>query len=391
MGRDLGRARAARQACAVNERILIAGAGPVGLTAALALHQAGVSVSVFEKRAALSPASRASTFHASTLDLLDRLGVLGGLLGQGRRIDRIGWFRAGAGPAALLDLALLEGHAKFPQRWHFEQAKLTPALLAALPPGTVRFNTEVLGATQHDDGVVLTLSDGSQVSGRAAIAADGAHSALRGAAGIGVESGTYGHRVLRLMTEAPLETFLHGAGVAYVFAGERSISLLHMKNVWRVIIRVPAGTADEAALQPEFWQPIVRAILPEAPDPLPIAGADVYGVAKGIAHRMREGKFFVVGDAAHVTNTRGGMNMNAGIHDAYTLAACLAGDSDLNAWARARERVTREHLLERTDRAVATGSAWLDQAVSVAKDPAQARTWLIEAAMLDTYLQGMPA
>lgn len=375
----------------VNERILIAGAGPVGLVAAVALHQAGLPVAVFEKRPALGAASRASTFHPSTLEVLDRLGVLAPLIPRGRRIDRLGWFRAGAGLAAQLDLALLEGHARFAWRWHFEQAGLTPALLAALPAGTVRFGAEVVGFVQDADGVALTFADRSVARGSHAIAADGAHSVLRMAAGIATETGTYGHRVLRLMTAAPLERHLHGAGIAYVFEGERSISLLHMPALWRVVIRVPAGTPDAQAVREAFWQPLVRRFLPEAPDPLPIESADVYGVAKGIAHRMRLGRLLVVGDAAHVTNTRGGMNMNAGVHDAYTLAATLAAGGDLDNWATARLRVTRESLLERTDRAVASGSAWLARAEAVSRDPDAARQWLFEAAMLDTYLAGMPA
>jgi 2-polyprenyl-6-methoxyphenol hydroxylase-like FAD-dependent oxidoreductase len=374
----------------VSGRILIAGAGPVGLVAAVALHQAGMPVAVFEKREKLGAASRASTFHASTLDVLDRLKVLAPLVPQGRRIDRLGWFRADAGLAAHLDLALLQGHARFAWRWHFEQARLTPVLLSALPAGTVRFGAEVTGFTQDADGVALTLADSTIERGTYAIAADGAHSFLRDAAGIATQTGTYGHRVLRLMTPAPLERHLHGAGIAYVFEGERSISLLHMPDLWRVVIRVPAGTPVDEALREDFWRPLVRHFLPEAPDPLPMASADVYGVAKGIAARMRAARLLVVGDAAHVTNTRGGMNMNAGVHDAYTLAATLAARADLDHWEAARLRVTRDSLLERTDRAVATGSAWLTQAEAVARDPDAARQWLFEAAMLDTYLEGMP-
>ena len=140
----------------------------------------------------------------------------------------------------------------------------------------------------------------------------------------------------------------------------------------------------------DFWRPLVRRFLPKAPDPIPVASADVYGVSKGIAARMRAGRLLVVGDAAHVTNTRGGMNMNAGVHDAYTLAATLAAGGDLDHWEAARLRVTRDSLLERTDRAVATGSAWLAEAQAVSRDPNAARQWLFEAAMLDTYLEGMP-
>jgi 2-polyprenyl-6-methoxyphenol hydroxylase-like FAD-dependent oxidoreductase len=297
-----------------------------------------------------------------------------------------------------MDFALLAEATPFAFRWHFEQAEATPALLAALPAGTVRFDAEVTGVIDAGDHVVLRFADGTRQAGRLAVAADGAHSALRRAAGIAVETGAYGHRVLRLVTPLKLEDFLPGlagAGVAYVFDGEASVSLLKMPHlegtgVWRIIIRVPADTSDEAARAEAFRAPILQRFLPELPRPLPLGELDVYGVAKGIARRMLSGRVAVVGDAAHVTNTRGGMNMNAGLHDAATLAATIAAGSGLDSWARAREAVTRDVLLDRTDRAVATGAAWLAAAIEAASDPAKARAWLFAGAMLDTARQGMP-
>jgi 2-polyprenyl-6-methoxyphenol hydroxylase-like FAD-dependent oxidoreductase len=198
--------------------------------------------------------------------------------------------------------------------------------------------------------------------------------------------------VLRLVTRLQLEAHvpgLAGAGVAYVFDGAASVSLLKMPGVWRVILRVPPETTDAAALAADFRAPLLQKFLPDLP-PLPVETADVYGVAKGIAATMRAGRVLVVGDAAHVTNTRGGMNMNAGLHDAATLAATIIAEASLEAWAAARMRVTREHLLERTDRAVASAGLWRDEALAAARAPATARAWLASAAMLDTAEQGMP-
>jgi len=59
----------------IEERVLIAGAGPVGLVAAANLVRGGVPVTVFEAGDDLSEESRASTFHPPTLDMLDRLGA----------------------------------------------------------------------------------------------------------------------------------------------------------------------------------------------------------------------------------------------------------------------------------------------------------------------------
>lgn len=375
--------------------VLIAGAGPVGLTAAVALHRAGFAVRVFEKRPSLSAASRASTFHPSTLGVLDRLGVAEALLPLGRRVEALAWLTAGHGADAVMPMAHLARRTSFPFRLHAEQSLLTPLLLAALPDGTVTFGTTVSELEQDASGITLAMEDGTRCRGDWAIAADGAHSTLRAAAGIAVEAAPYGHRVLRLMTPLPLEEIVPGlapAGIAYVYDGEASVSLLAMPGLWRIIIRVPASTSGDDALGEAFRAPILRRFLPALPDLLPLASADVYGVARGIARRMRAGRLCVIGDAAHVTNTRGGMNMNAGIHDAATLAEAMrtGNDAHLDAWEAARLSVTQEVLLARTDRAVASATVWRDEAVAAAGDPARAEAWLAAASMLDTCDAGAP-
>ena len=116
---------------------------------------------------------------------------------------------------------------------------------------------------------------------------------------------------------------------------------------------------------------------------------DVYGVARRVAARYREGRVVLIGDSAHITNTRGGMNMNCGLHDAFAMAPAIAQalhDGDHDGVARAadeRRRVATDMLIPRTDRNVNGGEAWLEQVERMAADPAKRVAHLRATAMLD--------
>ena len=376
--------------------VLIAGAGPVGLALALALTRRDVAVRVMERREGLSAASRASTFHPPTLAALDELGVFAGLRAGGVQVDRILWRRVDDGSAAVLDLGILAEETPFPFRWHREQQDLTPALLAALPEGCVRFNAGVMAMTQDAEGVTLRCADGSTHRARYAVGCDGASGALRGLAGIGAETNDYAHRVLRLLTPVDLREHIPELdGLGYLYDATGSCSLLRMPSVWRLIFRVAPEMTDEAAMAEDHARARIARFLPALRD-MEIEGRDVYGVKRAMATAYRAGRVLLAGDAAHLTNTRGGMNMNAGIHDAMTLAETLdqvlggGPDSLLDAWAAARLAVVRDTLLPRTDSRVAADPAQ-EVARMAALTPDEARAWAREASMLDMARVGAPA
>ncbi len=375
--------------------VLIAGAGPVGLTLALALHRKGIAVRVLEKREGLSLASRASTFHPPTLDALDSLGVFAGLRPGGVQVDRILWRRVDTGDAASLDLGILAGETGFPFRWHREQHWLTPALLAALPPGTVCFNAGVVALEQDAQGVTLRTEDGSTHRARYAVGCDGASGAVRQLAGIAAETSDYAHRVLRVLTPLDLRDHVPGLdGLGYLYDASGSCSVLRMPQNWRLIFRIAPEMTDGVAMEEAHIRARIARFFPGLAD-MPVSGCDVYGVRKAMAVAYRAGRVLLAGDAAHLTNTRGGMNMNAGIHDAMTLAATLravldgGGDALLDDWASARLHTVRHALLPRTDARVATDPAG-EVARMAALSPEQARAWAREASMLDIASVGAP-
>ena len=377
----------------LDAEVIIAGCGPVGLTAALYLAEAGLRVAVFEKRATLSTASLASTIHPPTLEILDDLGVLAPVVAFGHVASRI-QYRDPDGVFAEFDLADLAPVTRFPFRLHLEQSRITPIMLSrlqAMPNARVSFGHTVIGVRPSSSGVIAVVAgpDGErEIEGLYLFGADGAHSAVREALGLGFDGIDYPDKALRLITTDDLDPVLPGiAPVAYAYNGARSISFLRMADCWRIILRVPAETEDTEAMDPGWILKRFQAVLPQC-DRLPeISGLDVYRASRRVATSFRRDRAYLIGDAAHVTNTRGGMNMNCGIHDAAALASAIAASvSDprsVDAVADRRRAVATEALIPRTDRSVSGGAAWTESLRGIARNRAAAVAYLQRSAMLD--------
>src|ERR1700681_2876667 len=154
-----GRGRAG-SSMITEERVFVAGAGPVGLVAAAALVRRGVRVTVCEASPALSKESRASTFHPSTLDMLDDLGVADALVATGLIAPRVQYRTRRDGVIAAFDFSVIADVTRHPYRLQSEQHNLTriiDARLASDPHYRIEFDRRVCGARQHADGVVVTL------------------------------------------------------------------------------------------------------------------------------------------------------------------------------------------------------------------------------------------
>lgn len=233
-------------------RVLVAGAGPVGLTAALVLARRGVPVTVLEAGPGLSSESRASTFHPPTLEMLEDLGVLGPVLEQGLTVRTFQYRDRRTGPVAELDLAMLSPDTRHPYRVQLEQGKLTPLLLRALsrlPGSEVRFGARVTAVRQDPHGVDAVLSDGTTARGSHLVAADGAHSAVRRSLGVGFHGMTYPERFLVASVEADLAAELPGlAPIAYVMDPDEWLVLLRTPDHWRILLPTPGDTSDAAEL-----------------------------------------------------------------------------------------------------------------------------------------------
>jgi 2-polyprenyl-6-methoxyphenol hydroxylase-like FAD-dependent oxidoreductase len=342
--------------------VLVVGAGPVGLTAALALQHGGLRVDVVEARPAPGSESLAATFHPPTLQILADLGV--DLTGRGLQARTIDYRAAGSPVRTRFRLAEIAAETDHPYRRHIPQLQVCHLILERLR-----------------DSALCRLRFGERATPQSirgyrwVFAADGADSGLRTAAGVGFAGNEYAGTVVRLICD-PIG-FEGWDPVTYVAAPTESVSVLRMTDHVRVIVRIDDDTGDlrdtavRIATRATGVQPTVLSWSPYRSRRMMIAANLVDDV-------------IFVGDSAHVTTTRGGMNMNAGIHDAAVIASALARDpGGVAEAAGARLAVARDMLLPRTHETLDDPMSRLQRVLALSANPKARRDFLRRGAMLD--------
>jgi 3-(3-hydroxy-phenyl)propionate hydroxylase len=380
-----------------NDRVLIAGAGPVGLVAAANLVRAGVPVTVLEAGSDLSVESRASTFHPPTLDMLDKLGAAAPLIAQGLKAPAFQYRTKAQGLLAQFDFASIADATGHPFRVQSEQSKLTRILLEQLrgnPDFDIRFDSRVKDVAQTSSQIDVTLDgSGETVSGRWLIGADGASSNVRRALNIEFEGFTWPDRLLVVSTPFDFHSVIPGlTAVNYVADPERWYFLLQIPGLWRVMFLIKENETDEQILTREFAQELMKGVVPGISN-YEISHTTLYKVHQRVAKTFRQGRAFLAGDAAHINNPLGGMGMNGGIHDAINLSDRLADvwkggapDTELDRYDRQRRLVTLETIQTQTiqnkKNLESPGPEFRESLQQIKADPARTHEYMLKVSMI---------
>lgn len=383
-------------------RVIIAGAGPVGLVAALLLGRRGITFTLLESDTELSQDLRASTFHPPTLDMLDDHGIAGPLIAMGL-ISPTWQIRIHeTGERAVFDLAAIAADTRHPYRLQCEQSKLCALLLdrvTAEDKGEILLGAPITGVDQSDDQIAVSFEhDGETrtLHGRYLIGADGSRSIVRRSLGFAFKGKTYPETTILGTTKFPFEDHLPGlSNVNYVWKAKGTFSLLRLPHLWRCSLYPNEGETIEEGLKPESIQRKLQAIVPRNTD-YDVLETRAYKIHMRIVDTYRSGRVLLAGDAAHVNSPSGGMGMNGGIHDVFELVDTLAqvwngaDDALLDRYTLRRRPVAEAEILGQSDRNrarmqerdVARRREMLADLQRVAEDPKACRAHLLKSSMI---------
>ena len=312
---------------------LVVGGGPAGLVLGLLMARAGVEVTVLEKHSDFLRDFRGDTVHASTLTLLDELG-LGerfAALPQ-RRMDRA-QVQLDQGVAQVADLSRLPGahqHIALVPQWDF--LDLVADAAEEEPTFTLRRNAEAIGLL-HEGARVAGVryrdrTDGTEHELRASltVACDGRGSALRAAAGLtprafGVPMDVWWFRLPRRESDP-------AGGVGRISDGQFAV-MIDRGEYWQCAFLIRKGSdAPMRAAGIERFRAWVAALLPWMADRVDrIASFDDVKLLDVRLERLRtwhRDGLLLIGDAAHAMSPVGGVGINLAVQDAVAAARILA-------------------------------------------------------------------
>ncbi|RKE21680.1 FAD-dependent monooxygenase [Streptomyces sp. TLI_171] len=306
--------------------VAVVGAGPAGLVLAHVLRRAGVAVTVHERlsRPALENAARAGVLEHRVVEYLRTLGLADRLTAEGERHGRCEI--ACLGEKVLVDYGALSGGIR---HWVYPQQLLVRDLIAAYERdgGAIAFESPVEAVTLDDANRPVLHTAGGELRAEYAVGCDGAHSVVAAAFADRADGPTrrypYDWLTVLARISRPVDKIryaVHADG----FAG----MMPRTADVGRFYLEVPAGEELAAWDERRIRAELAHRLELEGSDPA-LGGLLETGMLRmrgRVAHRMREGRLLLAGDAAHTVTPSGAKGLNSAVADAADLAGGLIAE-----------------------------------------------------------------
>lgn len=341
--------------------VLIAGAGPTGLTLALTLRQLGVDCVVVDPALGPVEESRAIGMHAGSLERLHTLGVAGELVDHGLVVD-LTEIRSGGKLVASNDWTCLP--SRFPMLLSVPQS-ITETVLEKSLTGGVRRGWSVDDFSPNEDSVQVHVTRENQrqsLKARFLVGCDGARSRVRSRLGVEFSGSRYPETIV--LADCPVTGVSRDNFSAFYL--HRDHGFLLIASLPGDLTRIGAVVADDFEPNEQAVSEMLRQRSNGQLESGPLEWTSLFKTHRRLVNRMRHGRVLLAGDAAHIHSPAGGQGMNLGIRDAYDLghrlSAHLAGHLPIETLDEydSQRRAEAKRVLRSTDRLTrfvnATGS-----------------------------------
>lgn len=310
--------------------VLVVGAGPTGLTAALLALQAGMTVRIIDQRPERAAYSKALVTHARTMEIFDSLGVADQVKTTGRVLEALK-LRGSFGVSGRVALDQLDwGDTQYPHWLIIPQYEVENILEQALANQgvAVEWGVQFHELTQSDTTVtsqLATLDQATTVTSAWVIGADGGHSAVRSQ--IGAKLTRQASDAPFLLADAYTTAHLPDNQAQMALAPEGFVLLIPLPThgLWRIIAHLPGETDHTATpVTTELLDHLIASRTKIHFGSHDIQWTSRFSPTYGVASPLRAGRVFLAGDAAHVHSPVGGQGMNFGVQDVHNLVWKLA-------------------------------------------------------------------
>ena len=323
-------------AASASAPVIIVGAGPIGLAAAIDLATHGVASIVVDDNNVVSVGSRAICWAKRSLEIFDRLGVGERMLEKGVTW-KLGRVYRGDREVYNFDLLPEDGH-KFPAFINLQQYYVEQFLVERCAdfPDLIdlRFKNRVLSVGQDETGVTAEIDtpDGAYtLRGEYLLACDGANSRIRRQFGLDFEGRHFEERFLiadvEMEADFPSERWFWFAPTFH--PGQSALLHKQPDNIYRIDLQLGPDADPEEEKKPENVIPRIEKIV--GGRPFKLDWVSVYSFNCRRIDRFVHDRVIFVGDSAHVVSPFGARGGNGGMHDVdnlcWKLARVVTGDA----------------------------------------------------------------